>query len=134
VAAGPVSELRVSITVEDIERMLAFRRDGLGLAVVREWDGPDGRGVVLAAGGATLELLDRRHARHVEQIEAGGGDPAPVRLAAAVGDPAAAAARLTAQGGRALAPVRTPWGDLNIRVIAPEGPQLTLFSQEAVPE
>jgi catechol 2,3-dioxygenase-like lactoylglutathione lyase family enzyme len=127
-AAQPISELRVSITVDDIEAMLAFWRDGLGLAVVQDWDGPDGRGVVLAAGRATLELLDRTHARHVERIEAGGGEPEPVRLAAAVADAAAAAERLVAQGGRALAPVRMPWGDLNVRVIAPEGPQLTLFS------
>jgi hypothetical protein len=40
-----------------------------------------------------------------------------------------ASRRLVAAGGAAEAPaVRTPWGDVNARVRAPDGMQLALFS------
>lgn len=52
-----------------------------------------------------------------------------MRLAFEVADSAEAARRLTDAGGEPLAePVETPWGDRNVRVRAPDGMQLTLFS------
>jgi len=52
-----VRELRLALTVEDYDQAVAFYRDGLGLPVVESFEGPDGGGVVLDAGRATLELL-----------------------------------------------------------------------------
>jgi predicted enzyme related to lactoylglutathione lyase len=53
----------------------------------------------------------------------------PVRIAFAVDDSAAAAERLVEAGAELVAgPVETPWGDVNVRLAPPDGPQLTLFS------
>jgi catechol 2,3-dioxygenase-like lactoylglutathione lyase family enzyme len=41
----------------DFDRTLAFYRDGLGLAVAREFGGGDHRGVVFFAGGGFLEVV-----------------------------------------------------------------------------
>jgi lactoylglutathione lyase len=52
-----------------------------------------------------------------------------VRLALEVDDSARTAAELIAGGAEKLAQAtETPWGDLNARVRAPDGMQLTLFT------
>lgn len=125
---GPVSELRVALTVEDFDTALAFYRDALGLDVAADWSGDQGRCVALNAGRATLELIDARQADYVDQVEVGRRLSGPVRFAVAVPDPVAAAATLQASAARVeSAARRTPWGDLNARVTTPEGMQLTLF-------
>lgn len=122
-------ELRVSLTVRDFERLRAFYRDVVGLTEAQSWDF-HGHGVVFDVGRATLELIDEEHAAFVDEVEVGrpaGTDG--IRLALAVPDAAAAAARLADGGAELLAEVReTPWGDVNARTQPPEGPQLTLFS------
>jgi predicted enzyme related to lactoylglutathione lyase len=129
-----VSELRVSITVRDYERLRAFYRDTVGLTETQSWDF-HGHGVVFDVGRATLELIDEEHAAFVDDVEVGrdaatGG----IRLALAVTDAAAAAARLADGGAELLADAReTPWGDVNARTRPPEGPQLTVFSTSAAP-
>ena len=66
---SPVSELRVALTVSDYDAALAFYRDALGLPVILDWDEPTGRGSVLAAGRATLELITpRNHADRGSQV------------------------------------------------------------------
>jgi lactoylglutathione lyase len=124
-----VEELRVALTVADFAEALAFYRDALGLKELADWSSDSGRVVLLEAGQATLELLDEAQAAEVDRIEAGGRVAGPVRLALAVRDSDATAARLVAAGAEAVAePVATPWGDRNARVRAPDGMQLTLFS------
>jgi lactoylglutathione lyase len=54
---SPVRELRLAYTVEDYDEAVRFYRDALGLPVIQEWDQPTGRGAILDAGRATLELL-----------------------------------------------------------------------------
>ena len=50
-------------------------------------------------------------------------------MALEVEDSAALAQRLEAAGARRLGgPVVTPWGDRNVRLEAPDGMQLTLFT------
>jgi len=127
-----VRELRVALTVDDFERALRLYRDGFGLDVVKEWDSPEGRGVVLAAGRGTVELLDRADSAYTDQVEAGRRISGPVRLAFEVADVRATAAALQAHGATAVRePVRTTWGDLNQRMQAPDpgpdGMQLSLF-------
>jgi lactoylglutathione lyase len=122
---GPVSELRLALTVDDFDAALAFYRDTLGLPQLEAWEAPDGRVVILAAGRATLELLDAGHAAMVDEIEVGRRVAGPVRIALEVEDSAATAAA----GGEQLAePVVTPWRHRNVRLQAPDGMQLTLFT------
>jgi hypothetical protein len=97
--------------------------------VTESWDGPDGSGAVLDAGRATLELLSTAQAELVDRVEVGSRVAGPVRVALEVEDSVATARRLVAGGGEALAePVVTPWQHRNVRVRAPDGMQLTLFT------
>lgn len=80
---SPVRELRVALTVDDFAEALAFYRDVLGLPVRLAWDEPTGKGAILEAGAATLELLSADQAELVDQIEVGRRVAAPVRLALA---------------------------------------------------
>ena len=79
--AGRLRELRVALTVDEFERAARLYRDGLGLAVVKAWDSPEGRGLILAAGPATLEILDRADSAYTDRVEAGRAISGPVRLA-----------------------------------------------------
>ena len=127
-----VSELRVALTVDDVDAALRFFREALGLPEVADWSSADGRCVVLSAGRATIEILDGGHAAHVDQIEVGRRLSGTVRLAVEVPDSRAAVDRLRETGAEVLAEVRpTPWGDHNGRVLAPAGLQLTVFSSPA---
>ena len=124
----PVKELRVALTVDDFEAALAFYRDTLGLTLLEAWS-DDGRVVLLDAGRATLELLDARHAAAVDEIEVGRRVAGPVRLALEVEDSAAMSERLQEAGATHIAgPVVTPWRHSNVRLEAPDGMQLTLFT------
>jgi len=128
-ADGPVKELRVAVTVDDYDGALRFYRDVLGLPVVESWTGPTGSGAVLAAGRATLELLSIAQAALVDEVEVGERVAGPVRFAIEVDDSVATAEALTAGGARRLGgPVVTPWSHRNVRLRAPDGMQLTLFT------
>jgi tRNA(Arg) A34 adenosine deaminase TadA/catechol 2,3-dioxygenase-like lactoylglutathione lyase family enzyme len=130
-AAGqsPVHELRFALTVEDYDGAHRFYSEALGLPIVEEWAGPRGRGAVLDAGRATLELLSVDQADLVDEIEVGRRVAGPVRVALEVGDSAATAERLQAAGAELLGgPVVTPWRHRNARLVAPDGLQLTLFT------
>jgi lactoylglutathione lyase len=127
--SSSVRELRVAVTVRDYDAARQFYRDVLGLTQVETWEGPDGRGVVLAAGRATLELLDEAEAARVDELEVGRRVAGHIRLALEVEDSQAVTDRLAAAGATVLAPAKpTPWGHVNARVAAPEDLQLTLFS------
>jgi catechol 2,3-dioxygenase-like lactoylglutathione lyase family enzyme len=126
---SPVRETRVALTVQDYEAALRFYRDALGLPVVESWDGPSGRGAVMDAGRATIEVLSPEQSDLVERVEAGGARPDPVRLALEVRDSEATARALVDAGAQAVAePVTTPWSHRNVRVRAPHGLQLTVFT------
>ncbi|MFZ1881207.1 MAG: VOC family protein [Gaiellaceae bacterium] len=127
---GEVKELRVVLTVSDFYGALAFYRDALGLEQVADWSSDGGRVVLLSAGRATLELFDEAQAETVDEIEAGRRVSGTVRIALEVPDSEATARRLVAAGADEVAPaVTTPWGDRNARVQAPDGMQLTLFTE-----
>jgi methylmalonyl-CoA/ethylmalonyl-CoA epimerase len=127
---APVN-LRVVLTVRDFEEAVAFYRDALGLEQLADWSGDDGRVILLDAGQATLELFDEQQAESVDRIEAGRRASGQVRLALEVDDLDGTAQRLLAAGAEAEAPpVVPPWGGRNARLRAPDGMQLTLFSEE----
>jgi catechol 2,3-dioxygenase-like lactoylglutathione lyase family enzyme len=124
-----VRELRVALTVEDYDEAVAFYRDALGLRQLEVWESPQGRVVLLEAGRATLELLEEGHAAEVDEIEVGRRVAGPVRLALEVDDSPGTADRLVGAGAEHVGgPVETPWRHRNVRVQAPDGMQLTLFT------
>lgn len=125
-----VQELRITLTVDDFDAAVRLYRDALGLPEVADWSSEQGRVLLLDAGRATLELFDRAQAEMVDDLEVGRRVSGPVRLALQVADADATAVRLVGAGASPVAdPVDTPWGDRNARVAAPDGMQLTLFTQ-----
>jgi lactoylglutathione lyase len=123
-------ELRLVLTVDDFDQALAFYRDALGLPELAAWESSgDARIILLDAGRATLELVNDEQAAAIDEIEVGARVAGPVRVAFAVDDSSAVAARLVAAGAEQLAEVVvTPWNDRNVRLRAPDGMQLTLFT------
>jgi catechol 2,3-dioxygenase-like lactoylglutathione lyase family enzyme len=122
-----VLEMRVALTVEEWERVVAFYRDGLGLEPGDIWTDM-GKGQIFAAGRATLEIFDPAHAAAVDQLEVGQRVSGQIRFAFEVPDVHAALARALQYGATLVhEPVLTPWNDLNARVQAPDGLQITLF-------
>jgi catechol 2,3-dioxygenase-like lactoylglutathione lyase family enzyme len=126
-----VSELRLVVTVDDYDEAVAFYRDVLGLSEAAEYISDDaGRVIILNAGQATLELSDRRHAEHIDDVEVGRRVAGHIRVAFQVADSRAASQAVVDAGATLIAePTPTPWHSLNSRLDAPGGLQLTLFEQ-----
>lgn len=109
---------RILLRPADLGRTLAFYRDGLGLAVAREFGVGDHRGTVFHAGGGFLE------------VSGSGGPPAGrpgVALWLQVRSMDGAVAEL-AERGVALArpPEREPWGLVEAWVDDPDGVRIHL--------
>lgn len=125
-----VHELRLVISPEDYDAAVAFYRDRLGLPEAARWETDHGEGILLDAGRATLEILDPKHAMHVDDIEVGKRVAGAIRVAFEVDDAAAVTGSLADAGATVLAePTRTPWASLNSRLDAPGGLQLTIFEE-----
>lgn len=116
---------RILLHPADLDRTLAFYRDGLGLAVAREFGDGDHRGVVFFAGGGLLEVSG-----------GGTGGPGPGRPGIAlwlqVRSADGAAADLAARGiTLTRPPVLEPWGLVEAWVDDPDGVRIHLVE---VPE
>ena len=106
----PVFELRVAITAEDYNKLVAFYRDGLGLDTGDMWT-EHGRGQVLQAGRATVEILDTEHSHHVDEIEVGKRVSGQICFAFQVPDIQLAIANAQKYGAKLIhEPILTPWG------------------------
>jgi catechol 2,3-dioxygenase-like lactoylglutathione lyase family enzyme len=126
---SPVRELRLAYTVDDYDAAVRFYRDVLGLPVIQEWDQPTGSGAILDAGRATLELLSVDQSDLVDRVEVGEVVSGPIRLALEVEDSEQTANALASAGAQKVGgPVVTPWSHKNVRLRAPDGMQLTLFT------
>ncbi len=127
---SPVRELRLALTVDQYDHALAFYRDALGLPLIESWQNDTGSGAILDAGRATLELLSVDQTAHVDEVEVGRpGVSERVRLALEVDDSVETAERLADAGAEFVGdPVVTPWQHRNVRLAAPDGMQLTLFT------
>lgn len=124
-----VKELRIALTVESYDDALAFYRDALGMELLEEWNSEGANGALLEAGRATVEIFDEGQAAMVDEIEAGRRVSGRIRFAVEVDDPPALASALVRAGASRVAdPVEPPWGGVNVRVQAPDGMQLTLFT------
>ena len=122
-------ELRVVLTMDDFDNAVAFFRDALGLEELAVWQNDGGHGVLLDAGHATLEIFDHAQAEAIDRIEVGRRVTGQVRLALQVPDSDATAHVLVGAGAEIIGgPVMTPWRDRNVRLVGPEGLQLTLFT------
>jgi lactoylglutathione lyase len=126
---SPVRELRLAYTVENYDEAVRFYRDTLGLPVIEEWEQETGTGAILDAGRATLELLSVEQSELVDRVEVGEVVSGPVRLALEVEDSEETAKALESAGAQLVGgPVVTPWSHKNVRLRAPDGMQLTLFT------
>ena len=124
-----VKELRIALTVANYDEALAFYRDALGLKLIDEWKTETSNGALLEAGRATLEIFDEGQAAMVDELEVGRRVAGTVRFAVEVEDSAAMGDKLERAGAERFGePVETPWGDVNVRLQAPDGMQLTLFT------
>jgi methylmalonyl-CoA/ethylmalonyl-CoA epimerase len=125
---SPVLQLRVALTTQDYERLVAFYREGLGLDIAQDWTSDQGRVLMFELGSGTLEIFDERQADMVDRIEVGQRVSGPIRFALQVPDVDAAVERAVAWGATLVhEPVTTPWGDKNARLQSPDGLQITLF-------
>ena len=121
-----IHELRLALTVDDLDEALHFYHHALGLPIVGHWSTSEGRGFILAFGSTTLELIDHAQAAWIDQVEVGQRVSGPVRLAFEVQDLEEMRERLRQAGARPMADsVRTPWGHDNARLHAPDGMQIT---------
>jgi catechol 2,3-dioxygenase-like lactoylglutathione lyase family enzyme len=124
-----VQQLRLVLTVRDLDAAVAFYRDARGLPVVQSWNEPQGAGVVLDAGRATVELIDGAQARFIDEVEVGRPVGGQIRVALQVADSASVAEALVGVGAEQVAAATvTPWNHRNVRLRDPEGIQLTLFT------
>ena len=125
----PIHELRLVLTVDDFDRATAFFRDALGLKQVAAWENDGGHAVLLDAGRATLEIFDQSQARAIDEIEVGRRVAGQVRVAFQTSNCESSANALARAGAEILSgPVTTPWGDRNVRLLGPDGIQVTLFT------
>lgn len=130
-ARGGVRQLRLVVEADDFDRARAFYRDVLRMPEVSTFHGVnDQRGVVLAAGIATLELNTPAQKREVDRIEVGHPTLSPIRVALEVADADRTTSQVVEAGAVVTAPaVDTPWGSRNSRFQAPAGLELTVFHQ-----
>jgi lactoylglutathione lyase len=124
-----VFELRLAVTVADLDQALAFYRDELGMPQVEAYQDGDARVFVLSAGRATLELFNEAQAELIDNVEVGRRVAPPIRVALEVADSENMTARLEHAGAQVIArPVITPWRHRNARLEGPGNLQLTLFT------
>lgn len=130
-----IRQLRLAVTVEDYDEAVSFYRDVLGMPLLDVWSSPDGgRGVLLDAGRATLELTDPKNAAFIDEVEVGRRVAGHVRVALEVDDARAVTAAAVEGGAELVAgPTETLWQSLNARLEGPGDLQLTLFEELAEP-
>jgi predicted enzyme related to lactoylglutathione lyase len=113
---------RTLLHPSDLDATIGFYRDGLGLAVAREFGSGDHRGVVFFAGGGFLE---------VSGSAAGPGRPG-VALWLQVRSMDDAVAGLSARGvALARRPTVEPWGLIEAWVDDPDGVRIHLVEVPA---
>lgn len=108
---------RILLRPTDLERSHRFYRDTLGLAVYREFGGPEHLGLVFFLGTGFLEVSG----------QAGPSTHHTLSLWIQVRDVAAEHARLTGEGVRFLQdPRREPWGLIEAWLEDPDGVRIVL--------
>lgn len=129
--SATVKQLRLVVEATDYEQALHFYRDVLGMQEIAAFaNGGDDLVAILDAGRATLELANPTHKRFIDEVETGGREGAPVRVAFEVDDATTTTDSATAAGAELVAaPRETPWRSLNSRLHAPAGLEITFFEE-----
>ncbi len=118
---------RTILHPSDLERTLAFYRDGLGLAVAREFGEGDHRGVVFFAGGGLIEVTGGGPARPAAPADSRNGDTGAVVLWLQVRDLDRVIAELSSRDVALVRPaVVEPWGLVEAWVDDPDGLRIHL--------
>jgi predicted enzyme related to lactoylglutathione lyase len=128
-----IKELRIILTVDNLDELIKFYRDVAGMETSIEWHEATGNGIILDAGRASLELVDSSHAERIDQIEVGKRVAGPVRLALRVSEDINTSTETFVNGGaRSLAqPTKAPWSYV-ARIEDPGGMQITLFTDSTL--
>jgi|SRR5688500_14645903 predicted enzyme related to lactoylglutathione lyase len=128
-----VKELRIILTVENLDEIIRFYRDVAGMETSKEWRNEPGSGIILDAGRASLELIDAKHAATIDNIEVGKRIAGPVRLALRVNEDIDTSTETFVNGGaKSLAkPTKAPWSYV-ARIEDPQGMQITLFTDSTI--
>lgn len=128
-----IKELRIILTVENLDELIKFYRDVAGMETSKEWHEATGNGIILDAGRASLELIDKSHAERIDQLEVGKRVAGPIRLALRVSEDIDTSTETFVNGGaKSLAPpTKAPWSYV-ARVEDPEGMQITLFTDSTL--
>ncbi|MEO6734620.1 MAG: VOC family protein [Ferruginibacter sp.] len=123
-----VKELRIILTVDNLQEVINFYQNALGLEVSKEWSEPTGSGIILDAGRASLELIDKKHAETIDEIEVGSRVAGNVRIALNIGSNIEEIGKtLEISGALKIADVKqAPWSKVQ-RMQDPGGMQFTLF-------
>ncbi len=113
---------RILLRPTNPDRSRRFYRDTLGLAIYREFGDPAHPGVVFFLGHGFLELAGRS-----DDVQAAG-----LAVWLQVRDVAAEHGRLVAAGAPVLrAPVREPWGLIEMWIEDPDGVRIVLVEVPA---
>ena len=125
-----IKSFRLVLNVDDLDSALRFYRDALKLKTLESWDSPDGRGVILELPVSTLEIMDRKNANSVDELEAGARLHGDIRLGLEVNGLNSVVENLEQHGAKPVHDaVQTPWNSLNQRLETPDAKQLTVFQE-----
>ena len=124
-----VKELRIILTVDNLNEMIKYYTETVGLNISKEWHEDSGNGIILEAGCASLELIDKSHASRIDQLEVGKRVAGPVRLALNIGEnniEEASSKFITGGAGKIAEIKQAPWSKV-MRIEDPSGMQISLF-------
>ncbi len=123
---------RTILHPHDLDRTLAFYRDGLGLAVAREFGDGDHRGVVFFAGGGLIEVTGGGSTASFDPLAHRSHTTAPVVLWLQVRHLEQELGELSARGVAVIRPaVLEPWGLVEAWIDDPDGIRIHLVEVPA---
>src|SRR5699024_3974127 len=64
-----MKELRLILTVDNLDEVIDFYKNKVGLKESLSWNEKTGRGIILEAGKSSLELIDRNHKNFIDNME-----------------------------------------------------------------
>lgn len=124
-----MKELRLILTVDNLDEVIDFYKNKVGLKESISWDEKTGKGIILEAGIASLELIDRNHKNFIDEMEVGKhGVADDVRIALNFGSSLQDTSKFLLQNGAVKIGelTKAPWSNV-MRVKDPSGMQITLF-------
>lgn len=131
-----MKELRLILTVDNLDEVIDFYKNKVGLKESLSWNEKTGRGIILEAGKSSLELIDRNHKDFIDNMEVGEeGISGDVRIALNFGESLPEKSNfLLENGAKKIGNLtKAPWSNV-MRMEDPSGMQITLFDTSTVTE